>query len=126
MQTEPQAKTGQGWVIFSGPTGYMSLATAAFYGVGFYIAAVLNGPLAFPVVIIVAGAMAFIIALLVGALTLRLRGVYFCIFTFAHCEFDLSPEIFKIHGVTPNKIKDFGTIMLMRFGYHEVGEINRS
>jgi hypothetical protein len=50
----------------------------------------------------------------------------FCILTFTHCEFDLSPEIFKIHGVAPNKIKDFGTIMLMRFGYHEVGEINRS
>lgn len=71
------------WVIFSGPTGYMSLATAAFYGVGFYIAAVFNGPLPFPVVIIVAGAVTFVLALLVGALTLRLKGVYFCIFTFA-------------------------------------------
>jgi branched-chain amino acid transport system permease protein len=71
------------WVIFSGPTGYMSLATAAFYGVGFYIAAVLNGPLPFSAVIIVAGAVSFVIALSVGALTLRLRGVYFCIFTFA-------------------------------------------
>jgi branched-chain amino acid transport system permease protein len=71
------------WVIFSGPTGYMSLATAAFFGVGFYIAAVLNGPLPFAVVIIVAGIASFVIALLVGALTLRLKGVYFCIFTFA-------------------------------------------
>ncbi len=32
------------WVIFSGPTGYMSLATAAFYGLGFYVAALFNGP----------------------------------------------------------------------------------
>jgi branched-chain amino acid transport system permease protein len=71
------------WVIFSGPTNYMSLATAAFYGVGFYIAAVLNGPLPFVAVIIVAGAVSFVMALVVGALTLRLRGVYFCIFTFA-------------------------------------------
>jgi branched-chain amino acid transport system permease protein len=71
------------WVIFSGPTGYMSLATAAFYGVGFYIAAVVNDPLPFAVTIILAGAAAFVVALLVGALTLRLRGVYFCIFTFA-------------------------------------------
>ena len=36
-----------GWVLFSGPTGYMSLATAAFYGLGFYMAAILNGPLPF-------------------------------------------------------------------------------
>lgn len=71
------------WMIFSGPTNYMSLATAAFYGVGFYIAAVFNGPLPLPVVMIIAGAVSFFVALLVGALTLRLKGVYFCIFTFA-------------------------------------------
>ena len=71
------------WAIFSGSTGYMSLATAAFYGLGFYIAAVTNDFLPFAVVIVIAGAVAFMTALLVGALTLRLRGVYFCIFTFA-------------------------------------------
>jgi branched-chain amino acid transport system permease protein len=71
------------WVLFSGPTGYMSLATAAFYGLGFYTAAILNGPLPFAVVIILAGIGAFIVAAAIGALTLRLRGVYFCIFTFA-------------------------------------------
>jgi branched-chain amino acid transport system permease protein len=72
-----------GWVLFSGPTGYMSLATAAFYGLGFYIAAIFNDPLPFAVVIIIAGLVAFAVALAVGALTLRLRGVYFAIFTFA-------------------------------------------
>jgi branched-chain amino acid transport system permease protein len=71
------------WMIFSGPTNYMSLAVAAFYGVGFYIAAVANGPLPFAVTIIIAGVASYIVAFLVGALTLRLRGVYFCIFTFA-------------------------------------------
>jgi branched-chain amino acid transport system permease protein len=72
-----------GWVIFSGPTSYMSLATAAFFGLGFYVAAILNGPLPFAVVIIFAGAVAFLAALGIGALTLRLRGVYFTMFTFA-------------------------------------------
>ncbi|OFW56736.1 MAG: hypothetical protein A2133_12190 [Actinobacteria bacterium RBG_16_64_13] len=71
------------WMIFSGPTNYMSLATAAFYGIGFYIAAIANGPVPFAVAIIIAGLVSFVVALLVGALTLRLRGVYFCIFTFA-------------------------------------------
>ena len=71
------------WVLFSAPTGYMSLASAAFFGLGFYIAAVFNGPLPFVVVIIAAGVIGFIVALIVGALTLRLRGVYFAIFTFA-------------------------------------------
>jgi len=71
------------WVIFSGPTNYMSLATAAFYGVGFYISAVFNASLPFVVVIIIAGIVSFVMALVVGALTLRLKGVYFAIFTFA-------------------------------------------
>jgi branched-chain amino acid transport system permease protein len=72
-----------GWVLFSGPTGYMSLATAAFYGLGFYMAAILNGPLPFAAVIVISGILAFIVAAAIGALTLRLKGVYFCIFTFA-------------------------------------------
>ena len=70
------------WVMFSGPSGYMSLATAAFYGLGFYIAAVLSGEIPFLVIIIAAGVSGFVVALIVGALTLRLRGIYFCIFTF--------------------------------------------
>ncbi len=70
------------WVIFSAPTNYMSLATAAFYGLGFYMAAVCSGEIPFVVIIVMAGVAGFILALIVGALTLRLRGVYFCIFTF--------------------------------------------
>jgi branched-chain amino acid transport system permease protein len=71
------------WTLFSAPTGYMSLATAAFYGLGFYMAAVFSGRMSFALIIIVAGAIGFVVALGVGALTLRLRGVYFAIFTFA-------------------------------------------
>jgi branched-chain amino acid transport system permease protein len=71
------------WVIFSGPTGYMSLATAAFYGLGFYMAAIFSGSMPFPVLVLAAGVMGFVVALGVGGLTLRLKGVYFAIFTFA-------------------------------------------
>ena len=78
------------WVIFSGPTGYMSLATAAFFGVGIYTSAILlpntGEILPLPLVIIIAGLASFILALLVGALTLRLRGIYFAIFTFGLVE----------------------------------------
>lgn len=74
------------WAIFSGPTGYLSLATAAFFGVGIYISAILGGELPLLVVIVVGGLASGCIALLVGALTLRLRGVYFAIFTFGLVE----------------------------------------
>lgn len=70
------------WTLFSGPTGYMSLATAAFFGVGIYTAAFLGKILPLPVFIVSGGLISFIVALLVGTLTLRLRGIYFAIFTF--------------------------------------------
>jgi branched-chain amino acid transport system permease protein len=70
------------WVMFSGPTGYMSLAPAAFFGVGIYASAILGGKLPFPIVVGVGGLASFCVALLVGALTLRLRGIYFAMFTF--------------------------------------------
>jgi branched-chain amino acid transport system permease protein len=70
------------WTLFSGPTGYMSLATAAFFGIGIYTAAILGKSVPLPVFIVAGGLVSFIIALLVGALTLRLRGIYFAIFTF--------------------------------------------
>ena len=70
------------WVMFSGPTGYMSLASAAFFGVGVYTMAVLGGELPLLIIVVIGGLLSFILALLVGALTLRLRGIYFAIFTF--------------------------------------------
>ena len=70
------------WVIFSGPTGYISLAPAAFFGVGIYASAILGKILPLPIVICFGALASFCLALLVGALTLRLRGIYFSIFTF--------------------------------------------
>ena len=74
------------WTIFSGPTGYVSLAPAAFFGVGIYTSAVLGKALPLPAVIAVGGLASFCLALLIGALTLRLRGIYFTIFTFGLVE----------------------------------------
>ena len=74
------------WTIFSGTTGYISLATAAFYGLGIYAAALFYPALGFQlpliVVIFIGGAASFILAFIVGAITLRLRGIYFAMFTF--------------------------------------------
>jgi branched-chain amino acid transport system permease protein len=70
------------WAMFSGPTGYISLAPAAFFGVGIYTAAMLGHTLPLLAVIFAAGLICFILALGVGTITLRLKGVYFAIFTF--------------------------------------------
>jgi len=74
------------WAIFSGPTRYISLASAAFFGVGVYISAVLGQALLLPIVIVIGGLVSFILALCIGLLTLRLRGMYFIIFTFGISE----------------------------------------
>ena len=74
------------WVIFSGPTGYISLASAAFFGVGIYTSAIAGRALPLLLVIGIGGLASFALALLVGALTLRLRGIYFVMFTFGLVE----------------------------------------
>jgi len=74
------------WAFFSGPTGYISLATAAFFGVGLYTTAVLGKALPLLAVVAAGGLVSFVLALLVGAITLRLRGIYFAIFTFGLVE----------------------------------------
>lgn len=70
------------WAMFSGPTGYISLASSAFFGVGVYTSAVLGKEYPLLLVIIFGGILSFCLAFLVGALTLRLKGIYFAMFTF--------------------------------------------
>jgi branched-chain amino acid transport system permease protein len=74
------------WTIFSGTTGYISLATAAFFGIGIYSSALLYPTVGdrYPlfVVVLIGGAVSFVLAFIVGAITLRLKGIYFAMFTF--------------------------------------------
>lgn len=74
------------WAMFSGPSGYISLATVAFFGIGAYTVAVLGDTLPWPAVLACAALTSFLIAVVVGLSTLRLRGVYFVIFTFGLAE----------------------------------------
>lgn len=80
------------WALFSGTTGYISLASAAFLGVGIYTSAILGNHLDMPlpavivILVLLGGSISAILAALVGALTLRLRGIYFAIFTFGLVE----------------------------------------
>ena len=74
------------WTMFSGPTGYISLAPAAFFGIGVYTSALLGFVLPLPVVIGIGSLAGFCLALIVGTLTLRLRGIYFVMFTFGLVE----------------------------------------
>ena len=74
------------WAIFSGPTRYISLASAAFFGVGVYTSAVLGNILPLPILVAFGGLVSLVLALFIGLLTLRLKGMYFIIFTFGISE----------------------------------------
>jgi branched-chain amino acid transport system permease protein len=71
------------WHFFSGSTKYVSLGSAAFFGVGLYFAAGSIQFLPLPVVVLLAGLVNLALALVIGLVTLRLRGIYFAILTFS-------------------------------------------
>ena len=66
------------WALFSGPTNYVSLATAAFFGSGAYVVSALAETAPWPVVLVAAALVGALLALATGLATLRLDG--FCSF----------------------------------------------
>ncbi|MGH6691159.1 MAG: branched-chain amino acid ABC transporter permease [Gammaproteobacteria bacterium] len=70
------------WAMFSGPTHYLSLASAAFFGLGAYVTAWGAATLPWPLVVVGGGLVASAFAALVGAAVLHLRGAYFAVLTF--------------------------------------------
>ena len=79
------------WHFFSGYTKYISLGSAAFFGIGLYFTAKYlqlstagDFPiLPLPVIVLLASLVVFALALVIGLVTLRLRGIYFAILTFS-------------------------------------------
>jgi branched-chain amino acid transport system permease protein len=74
------------WALFSGTTRYVSLATAAFFGVGAYTVAMLVKVMPIYATFGVALVLGTLMALLVGLVTLRISGMFFVIFGFGLSE----------------------------------------
>ena len=70
------------WSMFSGPTGYLSLATAAFFGLGAYCTAWGLTILPWPLLVALGGVAATAFAFAIGLVVLRLRGAYFAVITY--------------------------------------------
>mgnify|MGYP001381465853 FL=1 len=70
------------WAMFCGTTNYLSLATAAFFGMGAYVTAWGAEGLPYGVAVLLGGTVAAVFAALVGAAVLHLRGAYFAVITF--------------------------------------------
>jgi branched-chain amino acid transport system permease protein len=99
------------WALFSGPTRYISLATAAFVGVGMYTVAIAHVSLNLAVCLALAAIIGFFFAVVVGLSTLRLRGVYFVIFTFGLTELMRQVSSWYEINIT-NKLNRFITISI--------------
>jgi branched-chain amino acid transport system permease protein len=74
------------WALFSGTTRYVSLATAAFFGLGAYSVAMLVKEMPIYATFGVALVLGMLMALLVGLVTLRISGMFFVIFGFGLSE----------------------------------------
>jgi branched-chain amino acid transport system permease protein len=74
------------WALFSGTTRYVSLATAAFFGLGAYSVAMLIKEMPIYATFGVALVLGMLMALLVGLVTLRISGMFFVIFGFGLSE----------------------------------------
>lgn len=74
------------WLLFSGPTNYIALSTAAFFGIGMYTVAGGIDIIPYPLLIVLAAIAGAALAAVVGLATLRVSGVYFVIFSLGLAE----------------------------------------
>jgi branched-chain amino acid transport system permease protein len=80
------AALASSWSLFCGSTGYLSLATAAFFGIGAYVSALGLERWSWATVIVLGAAVAALVAVVMGAAVLHLRGTYFAVLTFGMTE----------------------------------------
>ncbi|MGH7056838.1 MAG: branched-chain amino acid ABC transporter permease [Acetobacteraceae bacterium] len=94
-----------GWNVIGGYAGYIDFGPVAFFGIGAYATAILMQPVThwnFFLTLPVGAAVAALFALVVGWPTLRLRGAYFAIATWALAE--ALQQIATVLGVTGGPI----------------------
>jgi branched-chain amino acid transport system permease protein len=80
------AALSSSWGLFCGTTRYLSLATSAFFGIGAYTGALALESLPWVAVVAAGAAVATVVAVVMGAAVLHLRGTYFAVLTFGMTE----------------------------------------
>ncbi len=111
------------WSLFCGATRYLSLATSAFFGIGAYACATLLEVLPWPLVIAAGAGIAALVAAVMGAAVLHLRGTYFAVLTFGMTELirhavtfvekQLSGTVGRVLTVVPSDETVYITVLLI-------------
>ena len=113
------------WATFSGATNYLSLATAAFFGIGAYVTAWGYESLPYAIVVLLGGLAAAAFAALVGAAVLHLRGAYFAVITFGlgelvrhaitYAEKTYAKTVGRVIADPPEAANVYLTVLLLAF-----------
>src|SRR3989344_2819610 len=111
------------WSLFCGATRYLSLATSAFFGIGAYTSATLLAVLPWPLVILAGALIATVVAVVMGAAVLHLRGTYFAVLTFGMTELirhavtfvekQVSGTVGRVLTVVPSNETVYLTVLLI-------------
>jgi branched-chain amino acid transport system permease protein len=111
------------WAMFSGATNYLSLATAACFGLGAYVTAWGVAVLPWPLVVAGGGLVAAAFAALVGSAVLHLRGAYFAVLTFGlgelvrhaitYFEKSYFRTVGRVLAVTPSPATVYLTVLVL-------------
>ena len=111
------------WALFCGSTRYLSLATSAFFGIGAYTSAIGLETLSWPVAIAAGAGIAAVVAVVMGAAVLHLRGTYFAVLTFgmtelirhaiSYFEKSVTGTVGRVLMVVPERDTIYFTVLLL-------------
>ncbi|MEY4712127.1 MAG: hypothetical protein RIS88_1577 [Pseudomonadota bacterium] len=114
------------WAMFCGTTRYLSLATSAFFGIGAYSSALMLETLPWVQAVALGAGLAAIVALVMGAAVLHLRGTYFAVLTFGMTELirhaityfekSVTGTVGRVLSVVPERDTVYLTMLALAFG----------
>lgn len=111
------------WAMFCGTSRYLSLATAAFFGIGAYAGALSVEQLPWWQAVSLGGLVAAAVAVVMGAMVLHLRGTYFAVLTFGmtelirhavtHWEKRVTGTVGRVLATAPEPLTVYLTVLLL-------------
>ena len=114
------------WGLFCGSTRYLSLATSAFFGIGAYTSALALDHFSWIACIALGAGIATVVAILMGAAVLHLRGTYFAVLTFgmtelihhaiAYFEKQVTGTVGRVLTVVPERDTIYLTVLALAAG----------
>ena len=109
------------WALFCGTTRYLSLATSAFFGIGAYTCALGLEQFGWLQSVAMGAGLAVLVAVVMRAAVLHLRGTYFAVLTFGMTELirhaitywekSVTGTVGRVLTVVPERDTIYGTVL---------------